>query len=124
MKVFIKRGIIQPAAFVFLSFCLTALLYGCGSANSKPQMGAGAAMETPSLPVITIDTASITVSKEYTASLEGKVNVEIRPQVDGSLQKIYIDEGSYVTAGQPLFKIDDRPYREILRSGTASLHVA
>jgi len=124
MKVLIKRVFIQPAAFVFLGFCLTALLYGCGSANSKPQMGAGAAMETPSLPVITIDTATITVSKEYTASLEGKVNVEIRPQVDGSLQKIYIDEGAYVTAGQPLFKIDDRPYREILRSAIASLHVA
>ncbi len=76
------------------------------------------------MPVITIDTASATVSKDYTGTLEGKINVEIRPQVDGPLQKMYIDEGAFVRAGQPLFKIDDRPYRETLRNAVAALHVA
>lgn len=122
MKILSKRGFIQPVAFVFFSLCMSALLYGCGSANSRPPMGAE--METPSLPVITIDTASTIVSKEYTGTLEGKVNVEIRPQVDGSLQKIYVDEGAFVRAGQPLFKIDDRPYRETLRNAVAALQVA
>jgi membrane fusion protein (multidrug efflux system) len=98
------------------------LLYGCGSPHPDPRQGAGTGV--PSLPVITVDTASILVSKEYTGSMEGKVNVEIRPQVDGYLQKIYIDEGAYVRAGQALFKIDERPYRETLRNATAVLHVA
>jgi membrane fusion protein (multidrug efflux system) len=122
MKVLRKRVFIQPSAFLFFGICLSVLLYGCGAPHPNPQQGAGAGI--PSLPVITIDTVSTIVSKEYTGSLEGKVNVEIRPQVDGSLQKIYIDEGAYVSAGQPLFKIDDRPYREILKSATAALHVA
>jgi membrane fusion protein (multidrug efflux system) len=122
MKVLCKRVFIQPLAFLFFGICLSVLLYSCGAPHPNPQQGA--AVGIPSLPVITIDTVSTIVSKEYTGSLEGKVNVEIRPQVDGYLRKIYIDEGSYVTAGQPLFKIDDRPYREILRSATASLHVA
>lgn len=121
MKVLSKRVFVQSTVAVFIIFCVSALLYGCGSANPHPQ---GAGNVTPALPVITIDTASVMVSKEYTAALEGKVNVEIRPQVDGALQKIYIDEGAYVKAGQPLFKIDDRPYREILRNATAALQVA
>jgi membrane fusion protein, multidrug efflux system len=65
-----------------------------------------------------------TVTARYSALLEGKVNVEIRPQLDGTLQKIYVDEGSFVNVGQPLFKIDDRVYREQYNSALAAQHVA
>jgi membrane fusion protein (multidrug efflux system) len=41
-----------------------------------------------------------------------KNNVEIRSQVDGYLDRIYVEEGAYVRAGQPLFKIDPRVYGE------------
>jgi len=74
--------------------------------------------------VITIQPAHATTDKDYTASLEGKVNVEIRPQVDGFLDKVLVDEGAFVSQGQPLFKINDQPYREQLNNATASLHAA
>src|SRR5690606_3046055 len=55
--------------------------------------------------------------------IEGKVNVELRPQVEGILQEIYVDEGDFVQAGQPLFKIDDSAYSEIYNNALANENV-
>ena len=46
------------------------------------------------------------VYQQYSASLEGQQNVEIRPKVTGFIQKIYIDEGQVVKKGQLLFKLE------------------
>lgn len=99
---------------------MAVALYSCGS-NAGAEAG-NAAMPAPELPVITLDTSSAMTSSQYAALLEGKVNVDIRPQVDGYLDKIFIDEGSFVKAGQPLFQINDRPYREQLNKDIANLH--
>jgi len=48
----------------------------------------------------------------------------VRPQVDGYLEKIYVEEGAHVSKGQLLFKIDDKPYQEQLRNANASLLAA
>jgi len=77
-----------------------------------------------SLPVMTVRMDSTSSSKDYTAALEGKVNVEIRSQVDGYLDKIFVDEGSYVKKGQDLFKINDHTYQEQLNTAIANLHMA
>jgi len=96
------------------------LEYGCSSSAAENTM----TMPPPQLPVITVSTAPATTYQEFPASLEGKVNVEIRPQVDGYLDKIYVDEGAYVKAGQPLFKINDRTYNEQLSNAKSSLLAA
>ena len=81
-------------------------------------------MPPPQLPVMQLQTAPATTYQAFPASVQGKVNVEIRPQVDGYLQKMYVDEGAYVKAGQPLFKINDAPYVEALNNARASLQSA
>src|SRR5690606_24286316 len=48
---------------------------------------------------------------------------ELRPQVEGILQEIYVDEGDYVKAGQPLFKIDASAYNEIYNNALANENV-
>src|SRR5690606_23022309 len=73
------------------------------------------------LPVAKIEKGNGLVAKEYPASIEGVADVEIRPQVSGYLQKILVDEGAYVKAGQPLFKIDDRLYAEQYNTAKANL---
>lgn len=80
--------------------------------------------EAPQVPVRTLDTASAQVYVEYSAAIEGKINVDIRAQVDGYIDQIYVDEGAYVNAGQPLFKINDQPYQEQLNTALANLHAA
>ena len=95
--------------------------YGCSSSAAE---NTGMGMPPPQLPVITITTSSATAYQEFPASLEGKVNVEIRPQVEGYLEKIYVDEGAYVKAGQLLFKIDPRVYDEQLNNAKSNLLAA
>jgi len=95
--------------------------YSCSESAAE---NANHAMPPPQLPVIKIEAAPATTYQTFPASIQGKVNVEIRPQVDGYLQKMYIDEGAYVKAGQLLFKINDAPYAEQLNNAKASLQSA
>jgi membrane fusion protein (multidrug efflux system) len=98
---------------------IALLLYSC---SSKPQTAV--APPPPSLPVVTIVTGTDTTYQEYPASVEGTVNVEVRPQVSGTLDKVFVDEGSFVSAGQPIFKINEQPYRAALNNAIASQHAA
>ena len=91
-------------------------LYSC---SSKQPVAVAPAPE--SFPVIQVSTSSATTYTEYPAAIEGVADVEIRPQVSGYLDKIFVAEGALVKAGQPLFKINDRVYQEQLNSATASL---
>ena len=105
---------------VLIGMCMPILFYGCGPGND----GKDAKKDKPALPVMKVTLSDATVTTQYSALLEGKVNVEIRPQVDGTLKTIYVDEGAFVKAGQPLFKIDDRVFREEYNSALASQHAA
>ena len=108
---------------VVIGICLPILFSGCGGgAGNGGKDGEKKGM--PALPVMMVTAGDATVSTAYSSLLEGKVNVEIRPQVDGTLSAIYVDEGAFVKAGQPLFKIDDRVYREQYNSALASQHAA
>lgn len=76
------------------------------------------------LPVISVISAPANTYQDFSASLEGTLNVAIRPQVEGYLEKIYVDEGDYVKAGQPLFKINDHVYAEQSNNTRSGLQVA
>ena len=104
---------------IILGLIAITLLYSC----SPKQQSAGAP-PAPSLPVATVTTETDTTYQEYPASIEGTVNVEIRPQVSGSLDKVFVDEGAFVSEGQPIFKINDLPYRASLNNALASMHAA
>jgi membrane fusion protein (multidrug efflux system) len=97
---------------------LILFLYSCSDSTA----GIGRGADVQSLPVMQINAATAVTEAQYPASIEGATNVEIRPQVDGFLDKLFVDEGAYVKAGQPLFKINDQPYREQLNNATANLH--
>lgn len=103
----------------FIISSIIILLFGCKQQQQMP-----AAPPPPSAEVITIGTSSAITGHDYTASIEGKTDVEIRPQVEGFLDKVFVDEGAYVHAGQPLFKINDEPFRQQLNSASASLQAA
>lgn len=76
------------------------------------------------LPVLTLQLQEATTYDEYPAALEGSKDIEIRPQVDGQLEHIYVDEGAYVLQGHPLFRINSRVYTEQLNNAKATLAAA
>lgn len=104
---------------IITSFILALVLSSCADKSQAP-----AAPAAPLLPVLAIKSENTTTDAEYPASIQGTVDVEIRPQVSGNLERVYVDEGAYVSKGQTLFKINERPFREQLNNALANLHAA
>lgn len=104
---------------IITSFILALVLSSCADKSQAP-----AAPAPPLLPVLAISSENTTTDAEYPASIQGTVDVEIRPQVSGNLERVFVDEGAYVSKGQTLFKINERPFREQLNNALANLHAA
>lgn len=118
MKMNRKTGLILLSGLIMIGTLLTINSCNIGSPKSiDPKENA------LSLPIIKIDTTTAITVKDYIGSIEGKVNVEIRPQVEGTLEKIFVDEGAFVQEGQPLFQINPQPYQEILNNMIATENV-
>lgn len=97
---------------------MAVFIISCADKSQAP------AASAPTLPVMSISYQAASTETEYPAALQGTVDVEIRPQVSGNLERIYVDEGTYVNKGQTLFKINERPFREQLNNALANLHAA
>ncbi|RXK85825.1 efflux RND transporter periplasmic adaptor subunit [Filimonas effusa] len=105
-----------------IAFTILAIgLYSCTTSAGSESIGAPPPQE---LPVLTLTNTAAVTYQEFSATIEGTVNVELRPQVDGYLEKIYVDEGAYVTKGQLLFKINDRSYASQFTTAEATAHAA
>ena len=101
---------------VYAMYAGILYLVACaGKANNAP------APPAPSLPVVKLNTGSVTTWQEYPAIVQGTVNVEIRPQVSGYLEKIYVEDGAWVSQGQPLFRINSKEYRQYSSSASATI---
>lgn len=104
---------------IILFSVLSILLISCsGKNNDMPPVAA------PTLPVLNIVKSDAQTSTEFPVAIQGKTDIEVRPQVNGTLEKIFVDEGAYVTKGQPLFKINDNVYRQQFNNAKASLKSA
>lgn len=81
---------------------------------------------TPSVEaeILTLQPTDAVIDQTFPASLQGKDNVQLRPQISGYIDKIFVDEGAFVRAGQPLFRINASVYREHQNTALASLAMA
>lgn len=79
-------------------FC-SLLAAGCNSGQNGE--------EQRELPVMAVSpTDSVAITEKYSATIEGRQDVEIYPQISGKLTRICVKEGDEVKAGQLLFVID------------------
>ena len=81
-------------------------------------------MDTGSYKTMTVKTDSIVLQSLYSARIEGRQDVEIYPQVSGTLQRLCVQEGDRVKKGQTLFIIDQVPYQAALNTAEANLKAA
>ena len=74
--------------------------------------------------VIRIDTSSKTVTSTYSASVRGKQDIDIFPQVSGFITKLNVEEGEKVKKDQILFVIDQVNYKAALKTAQANVDAA
>jgi membrane fusion protein (multidrug efflux system) len=103
-----------------IAFFTILLLSSCGddkkSTHTPP---------TPqTLSELTLGPRSATIYNDFPATIEGIEIVQLRPMVDGYLQKIYAPEGSNVTKGQLLFKIENPMYDQAVITAKAGVQSA
>lgn len=109
------KQMLPTLAGALMGLCLTACSLN-SQENSTP--------EKPKLPVTRVLAKDTLLHKAYVADIEAVKNVEIRNRVAGFLDKILVDEGQYVQAGQTLFVLSSKEYQTEVAKAKASLSSA
>ncbi len=92
------------------------LLAGCGKPpGGPPPMG------TPEVGFVTVQPEKVTLTTELPGRTSAFRIAEIRPQVNGLIQKRLFKEGSDVKAGDVLYQIDPAPFQAAFDNAQAAL---
>ena len=78
----------------------------------------------PSYATMKVEAADKELSTSYSATIRGRQDIDIYPQVSGTIEKLCVTEGQTVRRGQLLFVIDQIPYRAALKTATANVEAA
>jgi membrane fusion protein (multidrug efflux system) len=108
--------------YLVLSLAAASILYSCGSGNAQEN----AQQMQKALPTdfIQVKSGNADVSTGYPGSIEGQDNVDIKAQVTGYLEAVYVREGQFVSKGQTLFRINPSVYNEQVNTNKAALKSA
>ena len=113
----------QSSLLLSLTGLAALFMASCSSGGKDPKAG-GPPTGPQNYPVVQIDAFNTTLESDYPATLEGQQNVDIRPKIDGFIEKIYVDEGATVRQGQPLFAINAPQYQQEVRTAEAAVRSA
>ncbi len=102
-----------------LALLLLPFAYNCGEQGPNTQGPVAA-------PYPTVEVARRNVEDvvNYPASIEGKVNSEVRAKVSGYIQEVLVDEGEWVQQGQRLFKLETQSLSEEAGAARARMQAA
>ena len=104
------------AALIELS---TVALASC-SGNQQQQ----GQMPAPAIATITLAPESVDLQSTFPATIKGKTDIDIRPQVTGFITKVHVDEGQRVRKGQVLFTLDQVQFQAAVDQARAALNSA
>lgn len=107
----------MKAKIIILSGVASLLLAACGQGKGQQAQG-------EEYPLMTLQPTDRELSVKYSAVIEGKQDVEVRPQVSGILTRVCVEEGAHVRKGQVLFAIDQVPYQAALLKAQAAVATA
>jgi membrane fusion protein (multidrug efflux system) len=104
----------MPSNRILTLITLATLLASCGK-NGRPP---APPLQVGVLPASQVD---VPITQEWVGTLDGFVNAEIRPQVEGYLLRQVYKEGSTVRQGDVLFEIDPRQFKAAADQAKATL---
>ncbi len=94
--------------------CLAAV--GCGQAPTATGPGEYA--------VLTVTTSDREIPVNYSATIRGRQDIDIYPQISGTISQLLVKEGEQVSKGRTLFIIDQVPYKAALQTADANVAAA
>ena len=74
--------------------------------------------------IMKVTTADKELSTSYSATIRGRQDIDIYPQVSGTIERLCVSEGEKVRKGQLLFIIDQVPYKAALTTALANVEAA
>ena len=110
-----KRGMLAIVAVVVVAIIGYVIF---GMAGGKQQQAGSKGVQVKVMSPLRQDTP---LTLEYAGSVKGKEEGKVQARVSGTIVAKYIKGGQQVTAGQALYKIDDRQYRTSLLKAQANL---
>ena len=108
MKLQTSTGLALLGSALALGLC------GCGKQAVAP-------LPPPIVQVAEIVATNVPMSTEFIGQLDSPQNVEVRARVEAFVDKMLFTEGTEVKEGDPLFKLDDKPYKERLAAANGML---
>lgn len=104
-----------------LSACALAALcaVSLASCNGGGEQHGGADYAT-----MIVSKSDMTLSQDYSATIRGRQDTDIYPQVSGTITQVCVKEGDVVRRGQTLFVIDQVPYKAALQMADANVQAA
>lgn len=103
-------------ASFLLAGTTAGLLGGCSAKAEKDTAEALAVV-----PVVTLKTSRQDLHRDYVVDIQAIRNVEVRAQVAGFLEHIYVEEGKPVKKGQLLFRLNASAYQNQLAQARAAV---
>jgi membrane fusion protein (multidrug efflux system) len=109
--------LVRHLNFAALLPCMLAMLLLCGCEKKEEKVEAA----PPEVEVTEVVQQNVPTFTEWVAQLNGTVNADITPKVQGYLLRRDYQEGYFVKKGQLLFEIDSRPFVAALDEAKAQV---
>lgn len=115
-----KMKVLQIALITVAGVSLTGLT-SCRKGQDASQQG-----QMPPTPIatMTLSYGNSDLTSSYPATIKGKTDIQIRPQVSGFITKVHVDEGQQVKKGQTLFTIDQVQFQAAVDQAEAQVNSA
>jgi len=75
-------------------------------------------------PVVSVESKNIVGCQTFPATIQGRVNNDVRAKIQGYITQLLVDEGQYVTKGQPLFRLETNILNENAAASKAGIGAA
>ena len=105
-------------AIMSIAIIVLSVMTSCGGGQQQQQAPA------PEIATITVGTSDAELNRAYPATIKGKADIDIRPQVTGFITKVHVDEGQKVKKGQLLFTLDQVQFNAAVDQALAAVKVA
>lgn len=111
---------VKPAYAALIPLLAITLLISACQDQDQEQGAGGAQQGPPKVGVVTLQAEHFLLTTELPGRTTAYRIAEVRPQVNGIIEKRLFDEGAVVKEGQQLYQIDDDVYQATLKSTEAS----